>query len=89
MKDPLEVARAKQLVRLVEGLVLERDRLESLDQLNADLETVTDILVTTGHPEFGIECTLAVDDRSITVINQPDVFTALRTAFTQLSHDAR
>ena len=52
----------------------------SVEALSTALAGVTDLLITQGHPEFGIEITLSVGDEYLTLSNQPDPLTAILNA---------
>lgn len=50
---------------------------------------LTDIVITTGHPEYGTEVTIvSADGTEVTVINQPDPITGLQRARDALGLDA-
>jgi hypothetical protein len=44
------------------------------------LDGLSDLTLTQGHPEFGIECTAMIGDRYETVINQPSPTQAIINA---------
>jgi broad-specificity NMP kinase len=54
--------------------------------LAESLEGVEHLILTTGHPEFGIECTITIGDDYATVINQPDELTAIIAARRELDY---
>lgn len=41
------------------------------------LAGASDLWLTQGHPEYGIECTITVGGEFVTVVNQPDPLTAI------------
>lgn len=49
----------------------------SLEDIKAALKDVGYLLLTTGHPEFGIECTISGQNDWVTVVNQPDEISAI------------
>lgn len=49
----------------------------SLEAIQAALKDVGYLLLTTGHPEFGIECTISGQNDWVTVVNQPDEISAI------------
>lgn len=51
-----------------------------LTDLHRALNGVDYLWVTAGHKEFGIECTIAIGDRDVTVTNQPDRISAIINA---------
>lgn len=51
-----------------------------LTDLHRALDGITDVWLTFGHPEFGIECTMARGDKDATVTKQPDGVTAIINA---------
>jgi hypothetical protein len=59
---------------------------EMFDMLAEALEGVEHLLLTTGHPEFGIECSITIGDDYVTVINQPDELTAIIAARRELDY---
>ena len=59
---------------------------EMFDMLAEALEGVEHLILTTGHPEFGIECTMVIGDTDATVINQPDELTAIIAARRELDY---
>jgi hypothetical protein len=59
---------------------------EMFDMLAEALEGVEHLLLTTGHPEFGIECSITIGEDYATVINQPDEVTAIIAARRELDY---
>lgn len=68
---------------LVNGLTVD-ERLARLTALEDALHKLPDLLLTQGHPEFGVECTACDEQHDATVINQPDAVTAILNAVTAL-----
>ena len=67
------------VIRNVPGVLEARVGYDLMD-LHRALAGLTDVWLTFDHPEFGIECTVAMGDRDATVTNQPDGVTAIIAA---------
>ena len=59
---------------------------EMFDMLAESLEGVEHLTLTTGHPEFGIECSITIGNDWMNVINQPDRVTAIIAARRELDY---
>lgn len=53
---------------------------DQLAQLRQALDGLEYLWLTSGHETFGIECTVAIGDRDVTVTNQPDPISAILNA---------
>lgn len=64
-------------ISLAEKLVAVTDL---LDGVTKALDGVSDVWVSTDHPEFGIEVTMVIGDKDVTLTNQPSILDAFTNA---------
>jgi hypothetical protein len=84
---PEVVAWLKEAIRIApythenfhERIALYRAALRDVEAMGA-ASKASDVWLTTGRPEFGIECTVAHGEQYRTVTNQPDVADAILAA---------
>ena len=62
------------------------EKAKKFDMLVEALTGVEHLLLTTGHPEYGIECTITIGEDYATVINQPDEVMAIINARRELDY---
>lgn len=78
--------KAETFAAFVERLTEMQIKAEKFTALVDALEGVEHLLLTGGHPEFGIECSITIGDDWVTVINQPDEVTAIINARRELEY---